>query len=114
MIAVQPDVAHARAGHEPKIPSTMPSPARRIGTSVSFLPLMCQPVVLSSGVSTSLGSSARSLVASYAISIAISSTSSLKIFVGVSRSRRMRQLVLNERMPDNSQSGEFLDSLDHF
>src|SRR5678809_1471031 len=74
------------------MPSTMPRPARRIGTSVSFLPLTRRPMVRSSGVETDASSSGRSLVASYAMSIAISSTSSLKIFVGVSRSRRMFSL----------------------
>ena len=83
----------------------MPSPARRIGTSVSFLPLTRWPIVRSSGVSTGAASSARSLVASYAMSIAISSTSSLKIFVGVARSRSMRELVLHERVRDDAQRG---------
>ena len=46
------------------IPSTMPSPARRIGTRVSFLPDTWRPVMRSSGVSISTGSVARSLVAS--------------------------------------------------
>src|SRR5436189_138230 len=56
------------------IPSTIPRPARRIGTSASFFPATRTPRIGSSGVSTSRGSSGRSLVTSYAISIAISLT----------------------------------------
>ena len=52
------------AGTSRRIPSTMPSPARRMGTSVSFLPLTRCAVMRSSGVSTATGASARSLVAS--------------------------------------------------
>src|SRR6266404_3775612 len=74
------------------IPSTMPSPARRIGTSVSFFPETWRPLIRSSGVSISTGSVARSLVASYAISMAISLTSCLKSRVLVSRSRRIESL----------------------
>jgi len=74
------------------IPSTIPSPARRIGTSVSFFPETCRPVVRSSGVSSSTVCVGRSLVASYAMSIAISLTSCLKSRVLVSRSRRMLSL----------------------
>ena len=70
----------------------MPSPARRIGTSVSFLPLTRIPVVRSSGVSTGAASRGSSLVASYAINVAISSTNSLKILVGVVRARRSETL----------------------
>src|SRR5438046_523138 len=43
------------------MPSTMPSPARRMGTSVSFFPLTRRPAVRSSGVSTTASSGARSL-----------------------------------------------------
>ena len=74
------------------MPSTMPSPARRIGTRVSFLPETWRPVVRSSGVSISTGSVGRSLVTSYAISIEISLTSCLKSRVLVSRSRRIESL----------------------
>ena len=74
------------------MPSTMPSPARRIGTSVSFFPETWRPVIRSSGVSISTGSVGRSLVASYAMSMAISLTSCLKSRVLVSRSRRMESL----------------------
>jgi hypothetical protein len=92
VVAVQPDVPDARRWDEARDPPTIPSPARRIGTSVSFFPLTRHPLARSSGVSTGAGSTARSLVTSYAISIAISSTSSLNIFVGVARSRRMVSL----------------------
>ena len=70
----------------------MPSPARRIGTSASFFPATRTPRVCSSGVSTSVGSSGRSFVTSYAISIAISFTSCLKSRVVVCLSRRMASL----------------------
>src|SRR4051812_22861903 len=74
------------------IPSTMPSPARRMGTRVSFLPATCLPVVRSSGVSISTGAVGRSLVTSYAIRVAISLTSCLKSRVLVSLSRRIESL----------------------
>src|SRR6266511_3818072 len=70
-----------------EIPSTIPRPARRIGTSVSFFPATWLPVVFSSGVSISTDSSGRSFVTSYAISMAISFTSSLKSRVLVRLSR---------------------------
>ena len=63
-----------------------------MGTRVSFLPATCRPVVRSSGVSISTGWVGRSLVASYAISVAISLTSCLKSRVLVSRSRRIDSL----------------------
>ena len=52
----------------------MPSPARRIGTSTSFLPDKRRPAAISSGVSTLVDSTASSRVASYASSIATSAT----------------------------------------
>ena len=70
----------------------MPSPARRIGTSVSFFPATWRPDIVSSGVSISTGSSGRSFVTSYAISIAISFTSCLKSRVLVRLSRRIVSL----------------------
>ena len=44
-------------------PSTMPRPARRMGTMTIFLPATCLHVVLQMGVSTSTSSRARSRVA---------------------------------------------------
>jgi hypothetical protein len=79
VVAVETDVSDARRGTEarpprrppppaaappPATPSTIPSPARRMGTSVSFLPLTRMPVVRSNGVSTGAGSRGSSLVAS--------------------------------------------------
>src|SRR5437762_7530736 len=75
-----------------EMPSTMPNPARKMGTSVSFFPATWLPDVFSSGVSISTGSSARSFVTSYAMSIAISLTSCLKSRVLVRLSRRMVSL----------------------
>ena len=46
------------------MPSTMPSPARRMGTTATFLPLITWVVMDSSGVSITTSSSSRSLVAS--------------------------------------------------
>src|SRR6266581_4387238 len=74
------------------IPSTIPRPARRIGTSASFFPATRVPRIDSSGVSTSTGSSGRSFVTSYAMSIAISLTSCLKSRVVVCLSRRIVSL----------------------
>src|SRR5437879_2207600 len=74
------------------IPSTIPRPARRIGTSASFFPATRTPCIGSRGVSTSTGSSGRSFVTSYAISIAISLTSCLKSRVVVCLSRRIVSL----------------------
>ena len=65
----------------------MPRPARNTGTTTSFLPAIRYPVVVSSGVTTSTTSSSSVWVTSYAMSIAISSTSSRKSFVGVSTER---------------------------
>src|SRR6266540_3670921 len=75
-----------------EMPSTIPSPARRIGTSVSFLPATCWPAVFSRGVAISTGSSGRSFVTSYAMSMAISLTSCLKSRVLVRRSSRIVSL----------------------
>ena len=47
-----------------RIPSTMPSPALRTGTSASFFPATRAAVMCSSGVSISIGSVGRSLVTS--------------------------------------------------
>src|SRR5690349_19793334 len=75
-----------------EMPSTMPRPARRIGTSVNFFPATWLPVVRSSGVSISTVSSGKSFVTSYAMSIAISLTSCLKSRVLVFLSRRIVSL----------------------
>src|SRR5947207_1562312 len=86
------------------IPSTIPRPARRIGTSASFFPATRTPRIGSSGVSTSTGSSGRSFVTSYAISIAISLTSCLKSRVVAVR----LSVVGTDRAAVTAEDGGFL------
>src|SRR5512133_3558932 len=74
------------------MPSTMPSPARRMGTRTGSYPERRRASKRSSGVSMVIGSSGRWRVASKAISMAISSTNSLKTLVGVALSRRIDSL----------------------
>src|SRR5829696_4093564 len=69
-------------------PSSIPSPARRIGQTATFLPEMRGTGATSSGVSISTSSVGRSFVASYVRSSVTSSTSLRKCTVGVFRSRR--------------------------
>ena len=73
-------------------PSSMPSPARRIGQTATFFPEMRGIGVTSSGVSMSTCSIGKSFVASYVRSSVTSSTSLRKWTVGVSLSRRYESL----------------------
>src|SRR5690349_22672549 len=73
-------------------PSSIPTPARRIGQTATFLPLMRGKRPTSSGVSTSTSSVGMSFVASYVRSSVTSSTSLRKWTVGVSLSRRYESL----------------------
>ena len=79
-------------------PSSIPTPARRIGQIATFLPEMRRAVVCSSGVSISTSSSARSFVASYVRS-SVSSFDELPEHLR--RRRHVAQeaeLVLDERV----------------
>src|SRR3954470_21577066 len=73
-------------------PSSIPSPARRIGHTATFLPEMRGIGATSSGVSTSTSSVGKSFVASYVSRYVTSSTSLRKCTVGVSLSRRYESL----------------------
>src|SRR5919198_5376126 len=73
-------------------PSSIPTPARRIGQTATFLPLMRGNWPTSSGVSTSTSSVGRSFVASYVSSSVTSLTSLRKWTVGVFLSRRYASL----------------------
>ena len=64
------------AGISLATPSTIPRPARRMGTMPTFLPLRCLALVLQRGVSISTSLVGRSRVTSYTISMLISSSSS--------------------------------------
>ena len=70
------------------MPSSIPRPARRIGTMSGTGWLMRTPVVVVTGVSISMFSTRTSRVASYANRVISSSTSSLKVGGGVRLSRR--------------------------
>ena len=106
MVAIQSDVPDARGGHEIQDSLDHAESRAQDRHERQLLSADALPGMRSSGVSTSTGSSARSLVASYAMSIAISSTSSLKIFVGVLLVAQNGKLMLDERMPDDGQSGQ--------
>ncbi len=63
-IAVKSDMSDARGGHEISMPSRKPAPARKIGARISFLPEITGPLVVATGVSTSIISTGRSRVTS--------------------------------------------------
>src|SRR4051812_39003171 len=73
-------------------PSSIPSPALRMGHTATFLPEMRGIGATSSGVSTSTSSVGKSFVASYVSRYVTSSTSFRKCTVGVSLSRRYDSL----------------------
>src|SRR4051812_46350753 len=73
-------------------PSSIPSPALRMGHTATFLPEMRGIGATSSGVSTSTSSVGKSFVASYVSRYVTSSTSLRKCTVGVSLSRRYESL----------------------
>ena len=73
-------------------PSSIPTPARRIGQTATFLPLIRGNRPISSGVSTSTSSVGRSFVASYVRRSVTSLTSFRKWTVGVFLSRRYESL----------------------
>src|ERR671932_66027 len=73
-------------------PSSIPTPARRIGQTATFLPEIRGKRPTSSGVSTSTSSVGRSLVASYVRRSVTSLTSLRKWTVGVFLSRRYDSL----------------------
>src|SRR4051794_3230644 len=75
-----------------RTPSSIPSPARRIGQTATFLPEIRWTVVRSSGVSISISSVARPFVASYVRRRVTSSTSWRKRCVGVESSRSIPSL----------------------
>src|ERR671919_476201 len=75
-----------------RTPSSIPTPARRIGQTATFLPEMRGTVVRSSGVEISTSSVASSFVASYVRSRVSSFTSWRKTCVGVSMSRSIPSL----------------------
>src|SRR4051794_23172651 len=75
-----------------RTPSSIPSPARRIGQTATFLPEIRWTVVRSSGVSISISSVARPFVASYVRRSVTSSTSWRKRCVGVESSRSIPSL----------------------
>src|SRR5574338_186882 len=72
--------------------SSIPTPARRMGQTATFLPEIRRAVVRSSGVSISISSSARSFVASYVSRSVSSLTSWRNICVVVVTSRRSPSL----------------------
>ena len=74
------------------MPSSMPSPARRMGTMPSFLPSSIFARQRATGVSISTSRSGKSRVISYAMSMAISESSSRNSFVPVSFIRMMVSL----------------------
>src|SRR5215211_7321010 len=75
-----------------RTPSSIPSPARRIGQTATFFPEIRGTGATSSGVSIGTSSVGRSFVASYVRSSVTSSTSFRKWTVGVSLSRRYETL----------------------
>ena len=75
-------------------PSSMPSPARRIGTTVTFLPLICSTSVGPLQHCTVVFSSGKSAVASYASNRASSFVSSRNFLVEISSSRSSPTLCL--------------------
>jgi len=70
-------------GIKSSIPSTIPRPALKTGTIAISSPDSVLPVVLAIGVSISISFRGRLLVTSYAMSMDISLTNSLKSFGGV-------------------------------
>ena len=88
------------------MPSTIPSPARRMGTSVSFLPLTRRPTVRSSGVDTAASSSgevARRLVRHEHRDLVDQLLEDLRGSFAVAQDA---QLVLHERVRHDAQRRE--------
>src|SRR5215211_4751491 len=79
-------------GMSERTPSSIPTPARRIGQTATFLPEIRWTVIRSSGVSISTSSVASSFVASYVRSRVSSFTSWRNDWVGVDASRRRPSL----------------------